>query len=70
MKEQAMAFGVTVLKSLGRVYALARYERKEWNDLSHLIHTYSIHSTQRQSPRTQWPPGHPSGRVFGADCRR
>lgn len=29
MKEQAMAFGVTVLKSLGRVYALARYERKE-----------------------------------------
>lgn len=70
MKEQAMAFGVTVLKYLGRVYALARYERRNGSDLSHLIHTYSIHSTQRQSPRTQWPAGQPSGPVFDADCRR
>lgn len=28
VKEQAMAFRVTVLKYLGRVYALARYERR------------------------------------------
>lgn len=29
MKEQSMAFGVTVLKCLGRVYALAMHERRK-----------------------------------------